>query len=84
MPAGVALIAVLGAGFDGMIAGFWPGPGLMGELQKCHQCRDREVLDDPSNTKQSFPRCRYVYTWLFAIDATAGGVGPRHRVLAFP
>ncbi len=27
----------------------------MAKIQKCHQCRDREVLDDPSNTKESFP-----------------------------
>jgi hypothetical protein len=44
----------MGVDFDRMIAGSCPGPGLMAKLQKCHQCRDREVLDDPSNTKESF------------------------------
>jgi len=35
------LIDALGFDFDEMIAGFWPGPGLMGKLRKCHELRDR-------------------------------------------
>ena len=70
VPAGGVLIAAMGAGFDGMIAGFCPRPGLMVKLRKCHELRDREVLDDPSNTKESFPSCRYGHPWLFAIGAT--------------
>jgi len=49
VPAAAVLIAAMGVDFDEMIAGSCPGPRLMGKLRKCHQCRDRELLDDPSS-----------------------------------
>jgi hypothetical protein len=34
------LIAARGVDFDGTIAGFYPGPGLMVKIRKCHKFSD--------------------------------------------